>query len=341
MIKKRVSTISCKVGDIIAEEVFDNSGLLLIVRNAVITDFVKKRLLEINIPNIMIYELSMTEEDSAKKNYLDNIVAIKKIFEEVAAGKKIEYESVLDLSEKVYCWIGLSSSPNIVHFLNEVCNYDEYTYTHSLKTAFYSMFIAKWLGFDEHEIKKVIQCGLLHDVGKVKIPKEILDKKGVLTKDEYELIKRHTILGYELIADIYIDKDVKQTVLLHHERMDGSGYPFGTKSDMVGVNARIVAVADVFDAMTSDRVYKKRVSPFQVFEMFKTVGIGMFDIAIVNKFMTNISSFYIGMKVLLNNGLIGEIAYVPPHDILNPVIHLDQKYVDLSRDTTIKIACIV
>ncbi|MGI5912819.1 MAG: HD-GYP domain-containing protein, partial [Syntrophomonadaceae bacterium] len=269
-------------------------------------------------------------------NYLESIFEIKDIFRCLSTGEKINSQTISNLSERIYNGTKLSSG--LIHCIHQLRNVDEYTYTHSINTAFYSMLIAKWLELNEGEINKVIQCGLLHDVGKIKVPVEILNKPGALTKDDFEVIKKHTIMGFCILDKVsHVDKEVKQTALLHHERIDGSGYPFNTRSNYIGLYPRIVAVADVFDAMTSDRVYKKRVSPFTAFEMFKTVGITMFDLKIVNIFIKNISSLYIGMNILLNNGTIGEIAYVPPHDVLNPIINVNNRYIDLSLETGIKI----
>jgi putative nucleotidyltransferase with HDIG domain len=172
-------------------------------------------------------------------------------------------------------------------------------------------------------------AAVFHDIGKTKIPIEILNKKARLSDEEFEIIRKHALYGYEMIKSTgCIPNDVCKAVLLHHEHEDKSGYPFGFGGGQLGLYEKILAVADVYDAMTSDRVYKKRATPFEVFEMFKTVGIGIFDIDVLNVFLKNISTYYTGMKVLLSNGETGEIAYVPPHDITNPIVVVNANYID-------------
>ncbi len=343
MSKRKISTSDCQVGDILAEDVLNSSGLKLIGSNSIITDYIKDKLLELNISDIMVYEAGLTKNDpnlALKRDYFENVAAIKGILNRLSSGAGVNYDKILDLSDKVYNGIKLSAK--LMNCLNELRDIDEYTYTHSINTAFYVMLIAKWLDFQEKDIKRAIQCGLLHDVGKLLVPAELLNKNGTLTESEFSLMKKHTLFGYELLDNSgNIDKIVKQAALLHHERADGSGYPLSVKANQVGTYARIVAVADVFDAMTSDRIYKKRVTPFEAFRMFKTSGVGLFDPIILNKFLSNIASFYTGMKVQLNNEQIAQIVYIPPHDIVNPVIYVNNEYIDLASKTSPKIVAML
>ena len=226
--------------------------------------------------------------------------------------------------------------------MTEIRSKDEYTYSHCVNVAFYSMLIAKWLKLSDIDINKAIQSGLLHDIGKAKIPVELLNKKGSLTKEEYEIIKKHSIFGYEIIKEMQeIDSDVKNAVLLHHERVDGSGYPFHYYRDDLNLYSRIVAVADVFDAMTSDRVYKKRISPFEVFEMFQTMGLAIFDSNILITFINKIATYLIGANVFLSNGDIAEISFIPPQSVIYPIVKTTAGYIDLSNTEDVKILSMI
>lgn len=332
MIKKRIPTACCNVGDVLAEDVLIKNGVTLVSKGTIINDFIRIKLIGMEVPEIYIIEKDDRSETeyqyiAVENNYFENIAAVKEILNDLTSGKKLNCEKVFDLSNSIYC--GLDIGYQTIRCLNKVRSADEYTYSHCVNTAFYSMLIGKWFGLPDCEIKKLIQSGLLHDIGKSSIPSGILNKKGILTKEEYELIKKHTILGYEMVIDLEeIDQEVKRAVLLHHERVNCTGYPFNASPDCVGLCARIVGVADVFDAMTSERIYKKRSTPFEAFEMFKTVGIGIFDTDVLNVFLKNISTYYTGMKVLLSNGDTGEIAYVPPHDITNPIVVVNANYID-------------
>ena len=133
--------------------------------------------------------------------------------------------------------------------LNEEKDFDEYTYTHSLNVALYAMLIGKWLRLDNNSIKNVIKAGVLHDIGKTKVPIEILNKKARLSDEEFDIIKKHTFYGYDLVRSTdCVSDEVCEAVLLHHEREDKSGYPYGIGGRQLGLYAKIVAVADVYDA---------------------------------------------------------------------------------------------
>jgi putative nucleotidyltransferase with HDIG domain len=215
---------------------------------------------------------------------------------------------------------------------------DEYTFIHSVNVAFYSMMLAKWLNLSAAEINDAILAGLLHDVGKMRIPGEILNKTAKLTADEFERMKKHTLYGYELVNNIKgLSEDIKNAVLLHHERMDGSGYPFGYQSNKLNRYTRIVAIADVFDAMTAERVYKRQSTPFEAFGMFQTEGTRIFDIGMLNTFMSRMPSYLTGIKVLLSNGEAGDIVFVPLQSVTNPIIKIKEDYIDLSSMQTVKI----
>jgi len=341
MKKRRVATEDCKIGDILARDYYNGFGAALIRENAVITGYIKRMLIENGIIQVEVYYKTVEDIDFIiRKNYLNNVTEIKGILNDLSAGKKLNYDKVLNVSEAVY--FGVDVGYHTIRVLAQVQGIDNYTYTHSINTAFYSMLIGKWLGLPESEIKRVIQCGLLHDIGKVKVPSEVLNKRGVLTREEFEVMKKHTILGFAMLDDIdCFDSRIRKAVLLHHERTDRSGYPLNASPDCVGLYSRILAVADVYDSMTSDRVYKERVTPFDAFEMFKTVGLGLFDIKIINVFLNNIATYYTGVKVLLTNGEQGEIVYVPPQDILYPIVFTGKEYLDLAMYSGLKIKKII
>ena len=185
-----------------------------------------------------------------------------------------------------------------------------------------------------------MNASILHDVGKSKIPIDILNKKGPLTQEEFEVIKMHPLYGFEIIKDnASINTKVKNAVLMHHEKENGTGYPFGIKSANINLFAKIISIADVFDALTSERVYKKRQTPFETFREFERIGIGEghYDPVILLKFIHNISQYYVGSRVMMSTGKFGEIVYVPPHNISNPVVRVDGSFIDLSAQRGMKI----
>ncbi len=232
----------------------------------------------------------------------------------------------------------LGNVSEVIKEINCVRNFDDYTYTHSINVALYAMFIEKWLRLEELEIRNVVKAGILHDIGKSKIPLSILNKKGSLTEEEFNKIKEHTTIGYNLCKEYNcINEDVKKVILYHHEREDSSVYPLGLKGDEINLYTKIIAIADIYDAITSERVYKPKRTPFETFKNIIDLGYGKIDVLILRTFLNNITSFYVGEEVKMSNGDISKIVFVPPNNITYPIVKVNNIYHDLSKNTDYKI----
>lgn len=331
---------NCIGGELIAEDIYNKNGVILIAKDTELNEYIIDKLLFMEIPNISVYsneeEFESEKAIHFKKRYRSAVGGIKELFQELTVGKPLDVKRLSSITNLIQS--SLTENDHIKYCLSSLRNTDEYTYTHCINVAFYSMLIAKWYKLSEEEVVNVIQSGLLHDIGKSKIPLSILNKNGQLTDAEYEIIKQHTILGYELVKDMTdIKQEIKQAILLHHERMDGSGYPYHYSVDRINLYTKIVSLADVFDAMTSERVYKKRSTPFEAFDMFQTMGIKMFDLHLINLFLKNLAVYLIGLKVYLSTDEIGEIVYVPIQRITDPIVKVGTSYLDFSKETSIKI----
>lgn len=162
---------------------------------------------------------------------------------------------------------------------------DEYTKGHSDRVAAYSMAVGKSMGLDELTLEQLNYLALLHDIGKVAVSDTILNKNDNLSCDEYDLVKNHSTVGAEIIKDIKLLKDEQKVVLHHHERWDGGGYPSGIEKDSIPLLARIIAVADCFDAMTSDRAYRKGLTYETAIEEIIYCSGSQFDPEVVGAFI--------------------------------------------------------
>ena len=166
-------------------------------------------------------------------------------------------------------------------FANFIDAKDEYTKGHSTRVSFYSQKIAKRMGLSDEEVKMIGYMGLMHDCGKIAIPDEVLNKKGALTDDEREIIKEHTTRGGQMLENFTSLPGIRDGALYHHERYDGKGYPHGLLGKEIPLCARIINVADAFDAMNSDRCYRKRLPKHKIlFELRNNAGT-QFDPEIV------------------------------------------------------------
>lgn len=333
-----VPVYKCNGGDIAAADVYNDIGIILLAKGTTINDYIKEKLINMGIEYIKIYKpIKEVKYEMVRENYIETITQTKQFICDIASGKKFGLEKVTDISDLVYQ--SINENDSMLTCINEIQKSDEYTYTHCVNVAYYSMLIGKWMNLSGEDIRKLAFAGLLHDIGKVKIPGEILNKKDKLSKEEFEIMKSHTLIGYGMLDMVDgIDIKVRQAVLLHHERIDGSGYPFNALPDKITLFARIVAIADVYDAMTSERIYKKCQTPFETFEMFKTIGLGSFDPTILSIFLRHISTCYVGIDVTLSNGDRGKVVYVPPYDITCPIINVGAEYINLSEESNLKIA---
>jgi putative nucleotidyltransferase with HDIG domain len=170
--------------------------------------------------------------------------------------------------------------------LVKVTSYDYYTYTHSINVILYSLGLGKKLGLNFDELQILGHGAALHDIGKSKIPPEVLNKPGKLTQEEFEVIKTHPKKGVEILETLgENDARVLDAVNFHHEKIDGSGYPKGIKGDLIPLSARIVAIVDVFDALNSKRVYKDAMGTFETLKFMKTNMSAHIDAKLLNSFM--------------------------------------------------------
>ena len=181
---------------------------------------------------------------------------------------------------------------------------DNYTKGHSTRVADYTALLAYKLGMNKNEIEDIHSIALLHDIGKLGIPDSILNKPGKLTNEEYQVMKNHTVIGGNILKDMSMLKDIDLGAKYHHERYDGKGYPDGLKGEQIPYIARIISVADAFDAMTSDRVYRKHLDSIIVINELEKGKSTQFDPVIADAMLSLIKSEKIKMNY---NALLEEI----------------------------------
>ncbi len=234
-----------------------------------------------------------------------------------------------------------SNNLRMFDMLHSLRHHGDMTYAHSVNVALISSIIGQWLHYSEEDIKVLTLCGLLHDIGKVAIDEAILNKPGKLTPEEFEIVKGHVKAGYDRIKDADIDVRIKEACLLHHEKCDGTGYPFGLKSNQISDFAKIVAIADIYDAMTANRVYRGAVCPFEVIHIIEKDAFSKLDPAFVLPFLKNVVSSYIHTNVKLSDGQIGEVILINDRDFSRPIVKCGDKFIDLSKTPGVTITAIM
>ncbi len=211
---------------------------------------------------------------------------------------------------------------------------DEYTFKHSVDVATIAIIIGKQYGLPKEVLHELGVAGLLHDIGKAKIPGEILNKPSKLTDEEFEKMKQHSVLGYKILQERgYFSQAVLSGVVQHHERNVGDGYPFGLKNDQIHLFAKIISIADIYDALVTDRPYKRAYSKRTAMEMVLATSWDL-DINVMKSFIGSVILFPVDSVVELSNGEFAKVVKNDPGYPMRPcVVGIKSgKLYDLSQD---------
>ena len=267
--------------------------------------------------------------------FVDSVDNLKNVFSKVVMhNEQIDGESILSDVENV-----VSKGRNSIHILDMLqCmrGYDDVTYVHSVNVALLSNMIGRivYQDISDEELKVLTLAGLLHDIGKMMVPDNIIQKKGRLTLPEYNLVKTHVLFGNNILKGIdNLDPRIAEVAMRHHERCDGTGYPGGYKREQIEPFARIVAIADTYDAMTSDRAYRAAICPFDVIEMFEREGIVKYDVAFLLPFLEKAVQAYMNTDVRLSTNQIGKVIMINKNEFSKPVVQVRDEFYDLSKET--------
>ncbi len=236
---------------------------------------------------------------------------------ETTVKENLPIDFVDETKELIDCVLqDLGNEYNDVINLLDIQSYDDFNYSHSLNVAVIAMVFARKLGVSRTIIKDIGFAGIIHDIGKLRIPYDIINKKEQLLTEEYEIIKRHPRYGYEILKGSKdISDQLKKMVLTHHEKYDGTGYPFGLKEDQIDDATYILSLAEVFDALTTELSYKLSFSPQKAFNLIIRDSGTRFKPDLAHRFVKEMgllfkeSSFYpIGSHVILNTNEIGIVV---------------------------------
>lgn len=267
--------------------------------------------------------------------FVDSVDNLKNVFSKVVMhNEQIDGESILSDVENV-----VSKGRNSIHILDMLqCmrGYDDVTYVHSVNVALLSNMIGRivYPDISDEELKVLTLAGLLHDIGKMMVPDNIIQKKGRLTLPEYNLVKTHVLFGNNILKGIdNLDPRIAEVAMRHHERCDGTGYPGGYKREQIEPFARIVAIADTYDAMTSDRAYRAAICPFDVIEMFEREGIVKYDVTFLLPFLEKAVQAYMNTDVRLSTNQIGKVIMINKNEFSKPVVQVGDEFYDLSKET--------
>ena len=350
--EKNIFIFEASEGMVLARDVYSPEGRLIVQQGASLSLDLINSIADSHILEIMVYDgmesvvheqtyfdkLQATPEfQKFSVEYNNTVSNVKSNLNDIVSrNKEINPDELI--SDTASILADSRSNLQVFDMLHSLRKNDDLTYVHCINVALIATIIARWINLAEEDIKVLTVAAILHDIGKLMIPEKILLKPGKLTDEEFQTIKTHVNLGFNLLKEQQIDSRIKEACLLHHEKCDGSGYPFNLKGDKIPLLAKIITIADVYDAMTAARVYRGSMCPFDVIKIMEDDAFSKYDPNILIPFLNNVVSSYLHTNVRLSDGRIGEVVLINSNRLSRPSIMCEGEFIDLSKrpDLTIK-----
>ncbi len=322
-----ISMDAAQEGMMVGKSIYNEQGNVLVNYHVTLTDKLIEKMKKKGLQGLYIED--SLSEDISVEDLISDEVQVKATH----ALRKLDIDAALDVASEITEELSVDGEIN-VNLVSLRTNSD-YTYKHSISVATLAVLTGIGIGMKKSMLKELAAAGLLHDIGKINIPVETLEKPGPLTEEEYELIKKHSEFGYAKLKDhLSISSKTKMGVYMHHENVNGTGYPLGLRDDQIYTFAKIIHVCDVYDAITSARVYKKAQSPNEAIEfLMKNAGI-MFQPEYVKAFINYIPVYPKGRNVMLSDGSVAVVVENRQKNTLFPIVRRlsDGETIDLAED---------
>lgn len=355
---KRLSTLQLVPGMTVAENVLSFNQTLVIAEGTILTDKLITKLdlygiltiyVEDTIPDTSVVPVAPKDPSYSeriknspvfqqfKEDYTLNVDSFRDVINNVVE-KNIQLDIAVLLKNSLDMIANGKGQLGILDMLHNMRDFDDSTYAHGMNVALICNVLATWLRFTPDQIELATACGLLHDIGKLLVPHDIITKPGKLSAEEYAQIQKHPVAGYQLLLSQNVDDHVRYAALMHHERCDGTGYPMHLSGNQIDKYARIVAIADVYDAMTAARVYRGPLCPFRVIEIFESEGYQRYDAEYLLTFLNNVVNTYIQNRCRLSDGREGDIIFINKDKLSRPIVQCGREYVNLAEQPELSIA---
>lgn len=348
-----VAVSQVKLGDKIAQDVLTplggvlfNKGKIIMQREQEILHAFMVTYVTIESPNDKkdaeetaaadkAQEASRDGASSTKSALLEQyditVALLKKVFKQMSSGG-VAFP-ILEIRNQLEALLQYSHEYKMLTFAPQNVPTEDYLYHKSVMSALSCFMMAQWNGLPKKDWVQSALAGLLHDIGNAKVDSNILNKPTKLTTAEVDEMKRHTVLGYQLLKNVTaINEGVKLAALQHHERYDGSGYPLGIGSEKIHPYAKFVAISDIFNAMTMKRAYRSASSPYLVLEQLQQDSFGKLDAAYVRTFIERATQFHNGTIVRLNDDRVGEIVFSDRNHPTRPWVSIGGTIVNLANE---------
>ncbi|MDO5516553.1 MAG: HD domain-containing protein [Clostridium sp.] len=337
-----VSIQELKPGMEISKDVIKNNAVLL-KEGIIVTEETIDKLRNIFfLDKIQIYasdeavhkNKKEAEIKKVKETFNEVSTELKDLFVKMELSKKNNIEDLRKFAEKIQ--IQFSSSELVLSTVIFEGSGDDCIYRHGVNVAALSALLGKWIGLEQSNINLLVYSALLHDFGITKLQERFQKRPDIFTDKIYHEVCQHTKIAYKYVDEIpYLDKSVTYGVLMHHERCDGSGYPFGIQSEKIHPFAKIIAIADELDALNSDKELKRTKGTLKVLQEIKEKSLNKLDYEYSMIFLRHICNFYIGEEVFLSNGENAKILQIDINDLENPLLLKEDEFIDLKKNKDI------
>ncbi len=356
MFNKNILVSDIRAGMIMASDAIGANGSVVVPKSTVLSQRYVSRLTNAGVKAISVYipdyiaTPEELKESSPQENHLKDtkeyqdfrreLLAVAGDLSEVFERLMMNPRSDIDSATLIASLRNLSGkygeTIHVLDLLQAARDFDDSIYIHTVGVCLISIIIGLKAQFNEEQLNELILCAIFHDIGKITIPEELLNKQGRLTEDELEEIRSHTTLGYSLLSQTNLPEDVSLCALHHHERFDGTGYPDGLAGQRIPFYARYVAIADVYYAMTSKRPYREDICTFDVVSAFEKDGYSKYDVAGLIPFLKCLAQSFIGSHVILNDGTDGKVIMLNER-LTRPIVQIASEFVDLMRHPELEI----
>jgi putative nucleotidyltransferase with HDIG domain len=338
-------------GMVVAEDVYDNRGHLIVSHELPISEKMIMRLKLYAVDRIKVYnqnddsriqygrfkqsgqKLKSLEFEEFKQQYMKNVNEFKDTINDIVYGNEPIDPKILLNNVNEF----INQSPTnlqLLYMLRNLKNFDNAIYVHSYNVAIIAKMFGIWLNKSEKEIEILTLAGLMHDIGKLSVLEDLKNRRTEIV--QAKIMKQHPLKGYEILKDTKVDERVKLAVLQHHERRNGSGYPKGLRNNEISEFAQIIAIADMYDDMTTKNKNEPH-APFKVFDYFQKEGYDLFESKFLLPFIEKTGETFLHNKVTLTNGVEGEIVMLNVQDRSRPLIRTQYGFIDLNKERNLEI----
>ncbi len=322
-----------------AGTVLSNTDIAKLSRHSIMCVVIKE---EIDLARTHYEKVRVTSEFKEFEKIYNKYMPIYKniIIGFVEHGNPVSLRSLMGIHYAIS-----SSAPSGEHLLDYLYNMlpteDNLTHAHCLNSALIAGVFGDWCGLSSEDKEILIQAAFFYDIGKLKLPYNLIWKSEKLTDIEFEQIKTHTMLGFDLLKNMNLNQHILNATLMHHERNDGSGYPSRLKGKQIDRFAKYIAIIDSYEAMTSPRTYRQSLNPYQIIENFEKQGYPKYDLEFIIPILTKVAESQIGYTALLNDGRECRIESINSFALSRPCLNYEDTLIDLSKEPDLSIQAIL